>query len=162
LLRSREFFDDGTVRKVVFYKSGKVSGDFWPDGNLKRKESTHGKHTIVEWFYPSGRLHKRFVRVKDGWVVEPVRLFHENGQLAEELNVVMKENRNQKCGPWLKFFDDGSPRLQAVCVFVGVQTSEAAPQTNVRMRDGEPRQRPRLQTPALAHRFASLPPCVPN
>jgi antitoxin component YwqK of YwqJK toxin-antitoxin module len=109
----REFFDDGTVRKVIFYKSGKLSGDFWPDGNLKRKESTRGKHKIIEWFYPSGRLLKRYVHDKDGWIIEPVRLFHENGQLAEEVNVVMKENRNEKCGPWLKFFDDGSPRLQA-------------------------------------------------
>jgi antitoxin component YwqK of YwqJK toxin-antitoxin module len=109
----REYFEDGSIRDSMFYKGGKISGDFWPDGNLKRKESTRGKHTIIEWFYPSGQLQKRFVRVKDGWIVEPVRLFHENSHLAEEVNVVMKENRNEKCGPWLKFFDDGSPRLQA-------------------------------------------------
>ncbi len=53
----REFFVDGTVRKVVFYKSGKVTGDFWPDGQLKRKEFKRGPHLhfIIEWFYPRWR-----------------------------------------------------------------------------------------------------------
>jgi hypothetical protein len=38
-----------------------------------------------------------------------VRLWHENGQLAEEMHVV----KGRKRGPWLKFFADGSPRLEA-------------------------------------------------
>ncbi|HEV3439050.1 MAG TPA: DUF4375 domain-containing protein [Gemmata sp.] len=105
----REFFDDGTVRKVIFYKSGKVTGDFWPDGQLKRKEFRHGPHTIIEWYYPSGKLQKRYVKDEDGYGAEPVRLYHENGQLAEELHTVTGEKR----GPWLKFFDDGSPQLEA-------------------------------------------------
>lgn len=105
----REFFDDGTVRKVVFYKSGKVTGDFWPDGHLKRKEFKGGPHTIIEWYYPGGTLQKRYVKNKEGYAAEPVRLYHENGQLAEEVHTVGGEKR----GPWLKFFDDGSPQLQA-------------------------------------------------
>jgi antitoxin component YwqK of YwqJK toxin-antitoxin module len=105
----REFFDDGTVRKVVFYKAGKVTHDFWPDGHLKRKESRRGPHTIIEWYYPSGRLQKRFIKDKDGYAAEPVRLYHENGQLAEEVHTLGREKR----GPWLKFFDDGSPQLDA-------------------------------------------------
>src|SRR5262249_53051722 len=105
----REFFDDGTVRKVVFYKSGKVTGDFWPDGRLKRKESKRGGLTIIEWYYPGGQLQKRYVKNKDGYPVGPIRLYHENGQLAEEVHKVERE----KVGPWLKFFDDGSPQLQA-------------------------------------------------
>jgi antitoxin component YwqK of YwqJK toxin-antitoxin module len=106
----REFFEDGTVRQARFYKSGKVSGDFWPSGQPMRKQAQRGGLTVVEWFYPSGRLHKRYVRDKDGYVAEPVRLYHENGQLAEELAVAGTEPR----GPWLKFFDDGAPRLEAV------------------------------------------------
>lgn len=111
----REFFNDGTVRSVVFYKSGKVSGDFWPDGQLKRKEFKRGAGTIIEWFYPSGKLLKRFVKDKSGHAVEPVRLFHENGQLAEELTVVKCETgtSDEKHGPWLKFFNDASPKLKA-------------------------------------------------
>jgi antitoxin component YwqK of YwqJK toxin-antitoxin module len=105
----REFFDDGTVRKVVFYKAGKVTGDFWPDGQLKRKEFRRGPHTIIEWYYPGGTLQKRYVKGKDGYAAEPVRLYHENGQLAEELHTVGPEKR----GPWLKFFDDGAPQFQA-------------------------------------------------
>ena len=105
----REFFDDGTARKVIFYKAGKVSHDFWPDGHLKRKQSKRGPHTIIKWFYPSGRLQKRFVRGKDGYAAEPIQLYHENGELAEEIHSVGRE----KCGPWLKFFDDGSPQLHA-------------------------------------------------
>jgi antitoxin component YwqK of YwqJK toxin-antitoxin module len=105
----REFFDDGTVRKVIFYKSGKVTGDFWPDRQLKRKEFKRGPHTVIEWYYPGGTLQKRYVKDKEGYAAEPVRVYHENGELAEEVHTVGGE----KCGPWLKFFDDGSPQLQA-------------------------------------------------
>lgn len=105
----REFFEDGTVRNVVFYKSGKISGDFWPNGKVKRKESTRGRLKIIEFFYPSGLLQKRYVKDKDGYAAEPVRLFHENGQVAEEITTV----RGKKHGPWLKFFEDGSPKLKA-------------------------------------------------
>ena len=106
----REFFDDGTVRKVVFYKSGKVSGDFWPDGQIKRKESRRGSETIIEWFYPSGKLQKRVVMDKSHCsFLEPVRLYHENGRLAEEVGCKGRE----EYGPWVKFFDDGSPQLEA-------------------------------------------------
>ncbi len=105
----REYFEDGSIREGVFYKAGKISGDFWPSGQLKRKESKQGKNRIIEWFYPNGALQKRYVKDKDGYAAEPIRLFHENGQLAEELTTV----KGKKSGPWLKFFDDGTPELQA-------------------------------------------------
>lgn len=105
----REYFDDGSTKNVVFYKSGKVTGDYWPNGQLKRKESKRAGLTIIEWFHASGQLQKRFVNTKNGDVAEPVRLYHPNGQLAEELTVEKTEPR----GPWLKFFEDGSPRLEA-------------------------------------------------
>lgn len=105
----REYFEDGSVRDSVFYKSGKVTGDFWPNGQLKRKESKQGQNRVIEWFYPSGALQKRYVKNKDGYAVEPIRLFYENGQLAEEVTTV----EGEKLGPWLKFFEDGTPQLQA-------------------------------------------------
>jgi antitoxin component YwqK of YwqJK toxin-antitoxin module len=105
----RKFFEDGGVRKVIFYKSGKVTGDFWPNGQLKRKESKRGGLTVIEWYYPTGQLQKRYVKDKSGHAVEPIQLFHENGQLAEELATV----KGKKRGRWLKFFDDGSPQLRA-------------------------------------------------
>jgi antitoxin component YwqK of YwqJK toxin-antitoxin module len=105
----REYFEDGSVRNGVFYKAGKVSGDFWPSGQLKRKESKRGNNRIIEWFYPNGVIQKRYMKDKDGYAAEPIRLFHQNGQLAEELTTVKGKQR----GPWLKFFDDGTPELQA-------------------------------------------------
>src|SRR5262245_50689396 len=105
----REFFDDGTVRHATFYRSGKVSADFWPTGQVKRKQSRQGKLTVIEWYYPGGQLQKRYVQNKDGYAAEPIRRFHENGQLAEEITTV----EGDKLGPWLKFFSDGSPQLQA-------------------------------------------------
>jgi antitoxin component YwqK of YwqJK toxin-antitoxin module len=68
-----------------------------------------GGLTVDEWYYPSGSLQKRFVADKSGYAVEPVRWWHPNGQLAEEVHVQGRDKR----GPWLTFFEDGSLRLQA-------------------------------------------------
>ena len=105
----RLYFEDGTVQRFAHYKAGKISGNFWPSGELKKKESKQGKLTVIEWYYPSGRLHKRFVADKDGYAAEPILLYHENGQLAEELHT----KQGDKFGKWLKFFDDGKPKLIA-------------------------------------------------
>lgn len=105
----RDYFEDGTVREAAFYKSGKLSADFWPDGRLKRREFKRGPLTVIEWHFPGGAIQKRYVKNKDGYAAEPIRLFHENGQLAEELTTV----EGDKTGPWVKFFPDGSPKLRA-------------------------------------------------
>jgi len=105
----RRYFKDGELEHSCFYKGGAVSTDFWPNGQPKHKTIKRGKLTIDEWYHPSGNIRKRHVADKDGWTVEPVRMWHDNGQLAEEIHVV----KGRKRGPWLKFFDDGSPRLQA-------------------------------------------------
>lgn len=104
-----EFFDDGSLRDSKFYKSGKLSGDYWPNGQVKRVETKQANHRVIEWFYPSGVLQKRYIKDKDGFAVGPIRLFHENGSLAEELHTV----KGNKKGPWIKFFADGSPELLA-------------------------------------------------
>lgn len=108
----RKYFDDGSIRDSKFYKAGKISGDFWPNGQLKRKESRKGKQRIIEWYYPSGALQKRYVMDKDGYASEPIRRFHENGQLAEEVTTV----HGKRSGPWRRFFEDGSPELEATHV----------------------------------------------
>jgi antitoxin component YwqK of YwqJK toxin-antitoxin module len=105
----RRFLPDGTLDHAEFYEKGKVSGDYWPSGQLKKRTTKKAQRTIVEWFYPSGQLHKRYVTGKSGDVIEPIRLWHENGQLAEELH---KQGRD-RFGPWLKFFPDGRPKLVA-------------------------------------------------
>jgi antitoxin component YwqK of YwqJK toxin-antitoxin module len=89
----REYFEDGSIRDGEFYKAGKISGDFWPSGQLKRKESKQGKNQIIEWFYPNGAIQKCYVKDKDGYAADPIRLFHENGQLAEELTTVKGKKR---------------------------------------------------------------------
>jgi antitoxin component YwqK of YwqJK toxin-antitoxin module len=104
----RRFRSDGTLDHAEFYEKGKVSGDYWPSGQLKKRKTKENQRTIIEWFYPSGQLRKRYVTDKAG-VIEPIRLWHENGQLAEELHMQGKD----KFGPWLKFFPDGRPKLVA-------------------------------------------------
>lgn len=105
----RRFRPDGTLDQAEFYEKGKVSGDYWPSGQLKKRTTKESQKTIVEWLYPSGQLHKRYVTSKSADVIEPIRLWHENGQLAEELH---KQGRD-RCGPWLRFFPDGRPKLVA-------------------------------------------------
>lgn len=105
----REFFEDGSVRHGSFYKSGELSGDFWPDGQIKCKSSRRGAQKVIEWFHPGGQLQKRFVMDKNGKAAEPVREYHPNGQLAEEVHIA----KGEKVGPWLRYFPDGSPKLEA-------------------------------------------------
>ena len=101
----RRYFDDGALEHACFYKGGEVSTNYWPNGQCKRKTMKRGKLKVDEWYYPSGNLQKRFVADRSGYAVEPVRLWHENGQLAEEVHI----EAGDKQGPWLKFFEDGSP-----------------------------------------------------
>ena len=105
----REFFDDGSVRKAAFYKSGEISGDFWPSGQAKKKEMKRGQHKVTEWYHPSGKLQKRIATDKGGDHVEPVQFFYESGQLAEEMTLPVRE----KAGKWRKYFEDGSLKLEA-------------------------------------------------
>jgi antitoxin component YwqK of YwqJK toxin-antitoxin module len=44
-----------------------------------------------------------------GKPIDTVRLYHQNGQLAEELAIA----NGKEDGPWLRFFQNGRPRLQA-------------------------------------------------
>jgi antitoxin component YwqK of YwqJK toxin-antitoxin module len=105
----RRYLDDGTLEHTCFYKGGKVSTDYWPNGQPRHKTLKRGKLKVDEWYYPSGNVQKRYVADKTGFAVEPIRLWHENGQLAEEVHT----RQGDKLGPWLRFFEDGSPRLQA-------------------------------------------------
>jgi antitoxin component YwqK of YwqJK toxin-antitoxin module len=105
----RKFFDDGKPSDAALFRNGKAAGELWLNDQLRKKESRSGAHRIVEWYYKSGALQKRFVGDKSLNAVEPVRLFHENGQLAEEAHL----QGPVPLGPWLKFFQDGSSKLVA-------------------------------------------------
>lgn len=105
----RDFFEDGSPRKASFYRSGAESEAHWPNGHLKQRIGKNSGQTTIEWFYPSGNLQKRLIEGKDGHPCEPIQLFHENGQLAEILHMEGEAER----GPWMRYFPDGAPRLQA-------------------------------------------------
>jgi len=105
----RDYFEDGSPRKASYYLNGHVANDYWPNGQVKRRITKQDGQTLIEWFYESGNVHKRRVEGKDGHACEPIQLFHENGRVAEILHM----KGQQRCGPWLRFFPDGSPRLQA-------------------------------------------------
>jgi antitoxin component YwqK of YwqJK toxin-antitoxin module len=101
--------DDGTLEHSGFYAAGELSTNYWPNGQPKHKTLKRGKLKIDEWYFPSGNVQKRFVGDKHGQAVEPIRRWHENGQLAEELHSA----EGRKLGPWRKFFADGAPELEA-------------------------------------------------
>ncbi|MFO1269480.1 MAG: DUF4375 domain-containing protein [Rubrivivax sp.] len=105
----REYFDDGTPSDAALYRNGKTAAELWLTGQVRKKEFRRGPQRIVEWYYESGALHKRFVGDKGYAAVEPVRLFHECGKLAEEEHLQGVAH----LGPWLKFFDDGASKLVA-------------------------------------------------
>jgi antitoxin component YwqK of YwqJK toxin-antitoxin module len=102
--------EDHTLEQSGSYGKGGTLVDHGPGGHPTYKKWKEGTRFIEEWYYPSGALQKRYVSNESGGhAVEPIRLWHENGRLAEKLHV----KGGNKLGPWLKFFDDGSPRLEA-------------------------------------------------
>ncbi len=105
----RNYFEDGSIRRAEHYKSGKKTGDFWPSGQLKRREVLNGELTAIEWYFPSGAIQKRYTKNKHVGAVGVVELYYENGNLAESLSV----SDDKELGPRLKFFEDGSPKLKA-------------------------------------------------
>ena len=110
----RRYFEDGVLEHNIFYKGGEVSSDFWGNGQIKHRKSKRGNHTIYEWFFPSGQIQKRLVADKNSDAIEPVRMWYENGQLAEEVSI----KGYNKIGPRLRFFEDGAPRLEAHYVII--------------------------------------------
>jgi len=107
--RYQKFFDDGMVCRWVLYQSGQITKEFWPDGKVKSSVTKSRGQVFREWFYPNGQILKWMVHGNGGNVNEPICLFHLNGQLAELLTI----QDGSKKGPWLQFFEDGKPRLQA-------------------------------------------------
>ena len=80
--------------------AGEVSADYWPTGQPRHKRLKRGKLRIDEWYHPSGAIQKGYVADKTGYAIEPVRLWHDNGQLAEEIHT----KEGDKIGPWPVFF----------------------------------------------------------
>jgi hypothetical protein len=95
----RRYLEDGTLEHATYYKAGEESADFWPSGQPKHRKMKRGKLTVYEWYFESGKLRKRFVSDKTGYPREPIVVWYENGQVAEELHV--KPKTGEKLGPWL-------------------------------------------------------------
>lgn len=104
------FEPDGTPATTLGFAAGEPSGAYWPNGQARERTTKSKGLETCEWFYPSGALQKRHVSDKTGYPIEPVRVWHENGQLAEENH---KDIQAEGKRPWLRFFEDGSPRLEA-------------------------------------------------
>lgn len=104
----RETLSDGTARYAAIYR-GSERTECWPSGQPRRREVRRDRRRIIEWFHKSGALHKRCIADRSGNLIEPVHLYHENGQLAEVAHV----QATKDVGPWLRYFKDGSPKLVA-------------------------------------------------
>lgn len=100
---------NGELENTCSFDKGMVSANYWPNGQVKHRKIKRGTFQINEWYFPSGGIQKRYVADKSGFCAEPIRMWHENGQLAEELST----SKGDKLGLWRKFFEDGSPRLEA-------------------------------------------------
>ncbi len=105
----RRHSDDGTLEHTCFYAGGEASTNFWPNGQPKHKTLKHGATKTDEWYFSSGTIQKRLVSDKSGNAIEPILLWHANGQLAE----IIHTKDRKKYGKWVRFFDDGTPRLEA-------------------------------------------------
>ncbi len=81
------YAEDGTLENSSFYEAGEVSAVLWASGFPRHKKLKRGTLTVHEWYFPSGQLQKQFVADRSGNAVEPIRVWYESGQLAEELHV---------------------------------------------------------------------------
>lgn len=107
----RRWREDGTLERANYGSpDGRVDDQCRPDGRPMRRTIVKGKRKTEEWFYESGALQKRYVSDDKRQPLEPVRVWHENGRLAEEICL---RALYEKFGPWRKWFDDGTPKLEA-------------------------------------------------
>lgn len=68
----RRYLDDGTLEYTCFYEGGEVSSNYWPNCQCMQKTMKRGKLKVIEWYYTSGNLQKRYLTDRTGYALEPV------------------------------------------------------------------------------------------
>lgn len=112
----KSFYENGTLKEKIDYKKGEQTGeqeDFYEKGTLKYKVVKDKSNDVLmhKWFYENGVQKKLETKKADSNKnFGESKEWYDNGQLKEQSNFIDNTTRT---GKWLKFWQDGSKKLEA-------------------------------------------------
>lgn len=112
----KSFYENGKPKEKIDYREGEQTGEreeFFENGTLKYKvvKDKHNEVLIHKWFYENGIQKKLETKKADSNKnFGESKEWYDNGQLKEQSNFIDNTTRT---GKWLKFWKDGSKKLEA-------------------------------------------------
>jgi antitoxin component YwqK of YwqJK toxin-antitoxin module len=112
----KSFYENGKLKEQIDYKKGAQTGEreeFFDNGTLKYKvvKDKPNEVLIHKWFYENGVQKKLETKKADSNKnFGESKEWYDNGQLKEQSNFIDNTTRT---GKWLKFWKDGSKKLEA-------------------------------------------------
>ncbi|ULC58791.1 DUF4375 domain-containing protein [Flaviramulus sp. BrNp1-15] len=112
----KSFYENGKLKERIDYKKGEQTGEreeFFENGALKYKvvKDKPNEVLIHKWFYENGVQKKLETKKADSnQNFGESKEWYDNGQLKEQSNFIDNTTRT---GKWLKFWKDGSKKLEA-------------------------------------------------
>ena len=110
------FYENGNPREKSGYLNGEPTGEqevFYESGTLKQRvvKNEVDKVFIHHWFFENGQQSKLETKaIATGKKFGESKEWYDNGQLKEQSTFIDNSNRT---GKWLKFWKDGSKKLEA-------------------------------------------------
>ncbi len=112
----KSFYENGTLKEKIDYKKGEQTGEreeFFENGALKYKVVKDKPNDVLihKWFYENGVQKKLETKKADSNKnFGESKEWYDNAQLKEQSNFIDNTTRT---GKWLKFWEDGSNKLEA-------------------------------------------------
>ncbi len=112
----KSFYENGKPKEKIDYREGEQTGEreeFFENGTLKYKviKDKPNEVLIHKWFYENGIQKKLETKKADSNKnFGESKEWYDNGQLKEQSNFIDNTTRT---GKWLKFWEDGSKKLEA-------------------------------------------------
>lgn len=112
----KSFYENGKLKEKIDYKKGQQTGEreeFFENGILKYKVVKDKPNEVLKhkWFYENGVQKKlETKKIDSNKNFGESKEWYDNGQLKEQSNFIDNTTRT---GKWLKFWKDGSKKLEA-------------------------------------------------
>lgn len=111
----KAYYETGQIKSVNTYVSGEQVGEqkeWYENGNLKRTITIdpNTKERKKEYYYDNGQISKLEHTDVNNESKGEYKEWYENGELKEQAIFI---SNTERIGAWLKFYEDGSKKLEA-------------------------------------------------